>query len=153
LTRSVTVTNLANAKLDFIPIYQPPSIGGISSLQIGRTNTLSFSALPGAVEYQWRRFELLPPTPIGAENGTNGVIISQLPGYAVIESGKVNSGKAAYQLAIPKLNVFDPSQYITLSSPYIPGADSSLRFASRLGWTTSDERAEVQVSTNSGATW
>jgi hypothetical protein len=98
---------------------------------------------------------LAPARVEGAENGTNALSIVQTGDYPVIQDMLSASGTYAFHLATPLAmdNTSDQSQYLTLAPVYLVQSNSTLHFASRLGWAKSDQHARVQVSLDSGMTW
>lgn len=78
------------------------------------------------------------------------VTLSVSSGYSVLVSGPQIEGSGAFHLVHPN----DVStQTITLNPSFAVGADTKLFFESRLGTATASQVAEVQISTNDGASW
>ncbi len=147
--RTVVISNSANVKVDFVPVYAPPQISGPDLAASGRSNTYSFLPVPGAVFYQWSQAQRVHPLLEGAEKGTNNVVLAVSPGYAVVDSGIKLTGNFGFHLATPE----DSPQHLTLGDTFIPLAGSRLDFQSRLGVASVDQLAAVQVSTNNGVSW
>jgi len=63
----------------------------------------------------------------------------------------VKSGSFAFHLLTPVDGA--RSQYITLPPTYLVNDNASVSFQSRLGFTTPDQKAQVQVSTDNGVNW
>lgn len=150
-TRTATVAQAENVKLDLLPAYTPPSVGGPPQPAINAANAYQMTAVPAAAAYQWRSFELAAPAVEGAENAGAKVTIQKVGTYDVFESVTRKSGSYSFHLAHPPDGIRE--QAIVLNPSYVVGASSALRFASRLGWATENQTAKVQVSTNNGATW
>jgi hypothetical protein len=84
-----------------------------------------------------------------ANNGLGNFTISPPPYYYVITNPPVGPESACFHLTH-----LDPaSQLLQLNEMLLPSTNSTLSFASQLGYATSDETARVQASTNNGATW
>ncbi len=96
-----------------------------------------------------------PPRPVrilwteDAENGATRVIDRTHAAYPLIQSAIHAEGDHAFHLAhsAPTLNGFEIDRTIKIE------ADTQLFFMSRLGWAAAGQVAEVQVSTNGGASW
>jgi hypothetical protein len=149
--KSVTVANGANAKLDHLPAYSAPVIGGSTVAFVDRENPYVFSAVGGATTYEWRLTERKPWTNSeGAETGLSRFEADVSPGYDVVSTGVQHEGSASFRLAHPQP---PRSQSLTTHNRIRLGLDSELSFASRLGIASEDEVARVQISTNSGESW
>lgn len=149
--QTVTIANQLNSKLDFKPAYTAPLVTGPDAPATGRASLYSISSVPGATAYQWRAREIIAARAESAENGAGGVTIDQSEGYAVIQGEVKSGGLFAFHLAHP---ASDPRpQSVTLKPTYLLSANSSLSFASRLGWAAPGQTAKVQISLNDGQTW
>jgi hypothetical protein len=84
-----------------------------------------------------------------AENGTAYVIDGTSTAYSLIQSDSVSEGAYAFHLANPSFQ----TNWFEIDRDLAIGADTQLFFQSRLGWATSSQSAQVQLSTNGGATW
>jgi hypothetical protein len=84
-----------------------------------------------------------------ANSGLANFTISPPPYYYVITNPPVGAEPHCFHLTH-----LDPaSQLLQLNEVLLPSANSTVSFASQLGYATSDETARVQASTNNGATW
>ena len=84
-----------------------------------------------------------------ANNGMGNFTITPPPYYYVITNPPAGAEPACFHLTH-----LDPaSQLFQFNEIFLPSADSAISFASQLGYSTSDETARVQASTNNGATW
>jgi hypothetical protein len=147
----VTVANGANVKVDFVPVYRPPTIRGTNQPQTGQDNAYTFSAVPGATNYQWRSTRRALLTAVeGAENGLANVTTDISSGYSVVVTDVKYQGNASFHLAQPAP---PRAQYLLLNRLLRARTNAQLRFASRLGWATSCQVARAQISTNGGAAW
>ncbi len=150
-TKTVQVVGSKNVKLDFSPAYVAPVITGPSVPALERDNAYLVSSVAGATEYQWRSFQRQSAASEGAENDSTRLSIAQTGTYDAIEGIVVKHGLFAFHLVTPAAGAV--SQYITLSPNYMVGSASSLNFQSELGYATTDQHAQVQVSPDAGATW
>ena len=84
-----------------------------------------------------------------ANNGTGNFNITPPPYYYIITNPPAGSESACFHLTH-----LDPaSQLFQFNEIFLPSAGSAIIFSSQLGYSTSDETARVQASTNNGATW
>lgn len=147
----VTVTNLANVKLDFVPAYLPPSVLGPNPAAATNDNLYTSRLVGGATNYQWQINRLLPgPFVEGAEGDLSQVTLDVSPGYGPQITDRVASGIYAFHLAHPTP---PRPQILQLNPVFWVRTNSQLRFASRLGWATTNQVARVQVSRDEGRTW
>ena len=147
-----TVSGGNNVKVDFVPAYQPPQVYGPTLARIGASNQYSFPPVLAATNHQWRLAQRTPLTAVeGAETGTTYVTIKSTSGYSVIASDLKNSGAYSFHLAHPTASPV--AQSITLKRLLRPGPAAELRFASRLGYSSTSEVARVQVGLSNAAAW
>jgi hypothetical protein len=150
IQRTVTVTNLANLKLDYTPVYSAPVVSGPNPALLNQTNTYNFTAVAAAIQYQVERSELRPYSTVeGAENGSNNVSVIASAGYSVLIKDLVASGNSAFHLAQPSA----VAQTLALNPTFRANTNSQLMFAKRFGWGTANQVAHAQISTNTGASW
>ncbi len=84
-----------------------------------------------------------------ANNGPGNFTITPPSYYYVITNPPVGPENACFHLTH-----LDPaSQLFQFNEIFLPAANSTISFASQLGYATSDETARVQASTNNGTTW
>jgi len=146
----VTVSNLSNVKVDYVPAYSPPAISGPNPAALTNNNYYSFTTVGATTNYQYLVTRLSPYTAIeGAENGLTNVTVVQSPGYPVIINDLVYSGSHAFHLCQPD----GGSQFLTLNPILLPRTNSQLTFYKLLGYATSSQVAHAQFSTNGGAAW
>lgn len=118
---------------------------------MGLSNLYSFTAVPGATNYQWRVARSVLFTAVeGAENGTNNLTFSTSPAYQVITNDTKASGAYSFHLAHPAPAT---PQSLSFKRSFLPSPAAQLRFASRLVYATTNQVARAQVSTNQGAAW
>jgi uncharacterized protein YkwD len=140
----------SNVKADHWLSYVPPALSGPAKPVIKRNNPYSFTAVPGASQYEWKRNRLVAGAFIdGAENDLGNVTVTSSPGYSVVDHAVAASGQSSFHLAQP----LPEDQILTLNSLFVAGPSSSLSFASRLGWATASQFARVQISADRGGSW
>jgi hypothetical protein len=148
--RQVLVTNGQNLKVDYRPIYQPPTISGPETLRPGQIGTYAFSPVGAATAYTLTQSYRVAYTRIeGAEQGVGHLILAVSPGYEVQDFRVAASGNASFHLAMPQ----PESQTLELPDDLRPGPGALLLFASRLGYAFSNQIARAQISTNRGESW
>ncbi len=151
VTREATVRGLANVKLDHLPTYSPPVIGGASVATVGEGHVYPFGPVPAATAYEWQWLTRQSwADPEGAESGLGRIVADVSPGYSVVVSDVRSSGAAAFHLAHPVPKV---DQFLTLRNPILLGVASELSFSSRLGLAGTVQVAHAQISADNGATW
>ncbi len=143
-TVSISSTN-NNVKADFKPAYSPPSVSGDTLVAPGAPAPYQLSHTGGATSYEWRAMKRTP-VPFDGANSLSRVTAST---YALLSTQSKQEGSGSYQLTQPQAN----TATITYRSTFRAGAAPSLQFQSRLAAATSTQRAQVQVSTDNGATW
>ena len=147
---TVTVSNLYNVKVDYVPAYSPPVISGPNPAALTNNNTYSFTMVGAATNYQCAITQLTPYTAVeGAENGTNYVTIVSSPGYSVFASDVKASGNYSFHFCQPDAAV----QSLTFNATFLPHTNCQLVFSKRLGYATSSQIARAQISTNNGVAW
>ena len=90
----------------------------------------------------------------GAQNGASNFITDISPGYSVTTQGLAAAGGFCFQLGMPDL-ADQPAQdqILQLNRVLFPATNTLVRFAGLLGYATSNQVAEVQVSTTGGVSW
>ncbi|HNX05417.1 MAG TPA: hypothetical protein PKI32_07930, partial [Opitutales bacterium] len=89
-------------------------------------------------------------TLVNAADNTDAVTISPAsPGYSVQQSVIFAEGTGAFRLA----NASFQSVYLTLNDTIVPTFQTRLFFIGVMGYATTDQSAQVEVSTNNGSTW
>jgi len=146
----VTVTDLKNVKVDFVPVYQPPAITGKAEVLVGRAAAYQFGPVGGATAYQWRQVQRVSTNLVeDAEDGLADFTADTTPGYSVVVTDVKSAGNQAFHLAQPGPTL----QTLTLNRLLRLNADSKLEFMSRLGWATASQIARAQLSTDHGKSW
>ena len=140
-----------NVKVDFTPVYSPPTIAGPDPAAMNQDNSYRFTAVGAATAYQWeqsRRVALNLDE--GAENGLANLTAKTSPGYEVVSADAKSSGNFSFHLA----HIRPPDdQLLRLNRAVRVHFDSELVFHSRLGWATSNQVAKAQISSDDGTTW
>jgi hypothetical protein len=132
--------------------YIPTTISGPTQPAVGLPNNYTCVPPnnPSVTGYQW----LVAQTNSGnlfdgAENGPTNFTVNISPGYSVITNGPVASGHSSYYLAMPS----PLDQTLQLNEVLFPATNTQLSFAGLLGYATTNQIAEVQLSTSGGANW
>ena len=161
-TYTVTISNVTgvNVPSSFnytVTVFDPGTdgpitIAGADTLTAGQSGNYSFNAVSGATSYQWR---VLSGTPFtsgdGAESGTTGnFTVSASAGYNLVSNDIHANGARSFHLAhmVPAVD-----QVMTLNQQLVPGASATLNFNSRLGLSSPDQHAMVEISADDGVTW
>jgi hypothetical protein len=155
VSKTVTVKNRENVKMDLVLSYQAPILAGTATPAIGRANVYQITPVPGAVSYDVRTFQVKPTVVEGAENGTVALTLQTNGVYNVFDTQVKNLGDHSFHLAHFPLgeNLGPQPQIITLSPSFFVESDASLWFRTRLGVATTDQKALAQISTDDGVTW
>lgn len=125
-------------------------ISGPSNPVIGIPSNYTFSPVSIAESYEVLLAALQEGDYLeGAENGADNLIDNSNPSYDLITSTVSYSGTNSLHLAHPGA----VTESFELDKTFIPSATGTLQFYSRLGWSTSDESVQVQVSQNEGKSW
>lgn len=131
-----------------------PVISGNAQLMLNQPETYTYTPVPGAEAYQ-RQVATLSAfaTVFGAEsNTTTGFKVdADTTAYSVIASDMfATGGKYAFHLAHPAAR----TQTLTWNYTFfVRNAQATVKFDSLLGWATSAQSAQVQVSVDSGKNW
>ena len=124
-----------------------PVISGTAQVSVNAASAFTFSTVPNATGYQYSVQAVAALTLLDdAENGPGDVTVTPA-GTDLLEPGYGTNGSTAYQL------ISTPAEALALNPTILPTAGSTLRFASLLGYATTSETAEVQLSTDGGASW
>ena len=148
-TAYATVISNQNVKVDLRPGYPPPLVAGPGLPVANQSNSYSFTPVGGAVLHEWRQIHTRPAVANTASN-TNEVTVQTSGSYDVVNTETFVSPGSSFRLVH-----LEPPQYqiITLKSSFLLSNQPLLAFQSRLGKATSDQFAEVQISTDEGRAW
>lgn len=147
---NVTITDGENAKQDLVLTYVPPIIDGPTNPTVGQATGYVFTGVAGCTNYTLTEHEFSTDTCFeGAENGSNDVLLTLSAGYNPIIASPVVSGTGAWHLVQPSAT----DQIIEIDRDLFPRSGAAVYFASRLGWASSDQSAQVHVTTDNGANW
>src|SRR6185369_10927551 len=120
-----------------------PIISGPDQPAVNQSNIYSFVAVTNATAYQWRQTQRVAFTATeGAENDLTYFVTDTAPDYNVIVSSPRASGSFAFHLA----HTQPADQILSFIRALLPGTNGQMQFKSRLGWATSAQIANVQVS-------
>jgi hypothetical protein len=131
----------------------PITIAGSDTLASNTPGSYSFATLPGANTYQWRVLSASAFSGDGAESGAGNFTASVSAGYNVVTSDVHAGGANAFHLAHGTAPGFVVDQVLRLNQELVASANATLNFKSRLGLSSPDQRAMVEVSADQGATW
>lgn len=154
LVTTAYLTNYYNAKVDNKLTYSPPAVAavlGTNRIVVGVSNQFRFPVVPGAKGYQWRYAQTNVFNQVeGAESGTNNVVFSGSPGYAVVVTDQKRTGSSSFHLAHPQVFV---DQILTMKNVFRGRTNSAVRFATMMGYANTNQVARFQISTNCGLSW
>ena len=148
-SRTVSVIVGKNVKQDCILPYAGTRVLGPTSASVAGLNVYRVEQVLGASGYEWQsmRWDLFT----GLEGGEDGGVrfqFSGLAGWDPVKVGAAASGTRSFQLV--HTNGLDQ---VLQFKPWVrPGVGSEIRFKSYLGYTTTNQIAAVEVSTN-GLQW
>lgn len=147
--RSVTVIVGKNVKQDWVLPYGGTRVLGPTAASSVGLNVFRVEPVLGASGYQWAsmRWESFSGVE-GAEEGGLRFQFSGLDGWDPVKLGTPSSGTRSFQLV--HTNGLD--QILEFKPIVRPSAGSEIRFKSFLGYTTTNQIASVEVSTN-GIQW
>ncbi|MDX1953551.1 MAG: carboxypeptidase regulatory-like domain-containing protein [Verrucomicrobiota bacterium] len=151
--RSVSVSNLQNVKVDFIPTLQVASISGSATPSIGQANPYQIRLIGGATEYDWLAYENMALESEGAENGLANVDTNVVaaPGVQVIATDYKASGNASFYLY--HLNPGAVPQTITFQDEFLLSANSQVTFQSMLRFALEAQVARMEIQRDEGKPW
>jgi hypothetical protein len=147
--RSVTVIAGKNVKQDWVLPYGGTRVQGPTSASSVGLNVFRVEPVLGASGYEWAsmRWEAFSGVE-GAEDGGVRFQFSGLDGWDPVKLGTPASGTRSFQLV--HTNGLD--QILQFKPIVRPSAGSEIRFKSFLGYTSTNQIASVEVSTN-GIQW
>ena len=126
------------------------SLTGSDAATVGQSLSYSFSSFPSATHYQWRSLQFSRTSFVdGAEGDLSQFISDASSGYAVQASGVSASGGRSFHFAHPE----PVNQILTMVGEWVPSSQTQLTFASRLGLSSPNQKARVQVSQDGGINW
>ena len=135
----------SDAQITTVSGTDTPGTGGPSSYEV---------AVPTfATGFQWRDLETDSFNTIyGAESSLDGLIDGTTDGFTPRNTELAASGGGAYHLTHANGSA---NETLTLPRTYLipAGGSGSLSFASRLGFSTTDQFSRVEISLNDGVSW
>lgn len=150
LASSVTVSDRANVKMDYLVDYAPGVTGAAKPLP-GLPVTYAVNPLPLAEKYQIERNISVPFTRTeGGEQGMDEFTYAGIGSYTVLQSVIKHAGTSAFRLAH---NAPIGDEFLEWNRSFVVGPNASLTFQSRLGSAFENETAAFQVSNNDGVDW
>lgn len=153
-TTNVTVSGGLNIKVDWRPVYQPPTLTGPNNPVNGFNMNYGFTTPIGITSYSWQVLTLTPLSFMdNADNGLNNFTVITSAGYSVSGPDNVVARSSVFHLTHPELPNPPQNQILELKTTIIPKTGASLSFASRLAFATEDQVPKVQVSQDNGVNW
>lgn len=146
-TADLAIPASTNAKLDLKLDYLPPSIVSPAVAHTGQSHTLSFSSVPGATNYRWKRWTTAPAP---AENCESIDEVTASTAYPILNGSVKYQGSYSFHLV--KGGVSN-DQWIELGGLYRGAATSAMSFRSRIRYSTTSETYSVQVREEGGLDW
>lgn len=146
---SAIISNGANVKVDYIPIYNPPALTGPENLATGVAGHFTFTPAPGADTHQWFATRLAPALPENCDSLGGWTAIDSAGGIRVSTSVK-DEGAGCFQIASSDGL---KSRSLTSKAAWTPATGAELRFRSRLGLAASTQKARVLGTVDNGASW
>lgn len=148
-SRTVSVIVGKNVKQDCILPYAGTRVLGPTSASVTGLNVYRVEQILGASGYEWQsmRWDLFSGSE-GGEDGGARFLFSGLAGWDPVKVGAAASGTRSFQLVHT-----NGLEQILQYKPWVrPGVGSEIRFKSYLGFTSTNQIAAVEVSTN-GIQW
>lgn len=128
---------------------QVATITGNAIPTAGVNTTYTFNTVSFAKGYEARITELTTETKTYTAETTSPVVTDRTStSYNLLATGAGVSGTTAYRLA-PATS----SEVLEFPLTYIPSTTSTLQFASKLGYATTNQTAVIQISIDNGLTW
>jgi hypothetical protein len=134
------------------PGYVPLIVSGTNtpSISVGNRYTCTPASNPNTTGYQW--LSAVATNGDLVDNALNGLTNFSLtptpPPYPIITTASVGGGKCFHLCHTNPV-----TQILQLNELLFPATNATLSFKSLLGYATSNEVAQVQVSTNMGTGW
>ena len=148
-SRSVTVLAGRNVKQDCVLPYGGTRVSGPTLGTSTGLNVFRVEQVLGAEDYECLSMRWDPFGPAeGAETGLGRLDFAGLAGWDPVKAGGAASGSRSFQL----VHTNGLEQVLRLRPLLRPGAAGEVRFKSFLGYTTTNQIASVEVSTN-GIDW
>lgn len=145
---SAVIANQENEKVDFTPVYTPPSLTGASVVEALTEASYNFPTVIGATSYEGRRV-LNVNAATDAADDLNRVTVVKSGNYSVLSTSLKDTGTGAFHLA----SATSTDQIITYNASFHVKAAASLSFRSRLRLASAIQFAKVQVSDDNGGSW
>lgn len=148
-TRTVTIIAGKNVKQDWVLPYGGTRVMGPTFASSVGLNVFRVEPVSGASGYEWAsmRWDAFSGVE-GAEEGGVRFQFSGLDGWDPVKLGTPASGARSFQL----VHTNGLEQLLQFKPIVRPSAGAEIRFKSFLGYTTTNQIASVEVSTN-GIQW
>jgi hypothetical protein len=149
-TRSFSYSTLVFDPDQDAPGNTALTISGASNAAHGQAANFTFGNVAGATAYQWRSMAVQPLVfDDGAEAGSANFTSTLSAGYSLVTTDARATGSSSFHLA----HTVATDQVFQLKSTLVGTSGAVLRFASRLGNSTTSQRALVEASTDEGKNW
>ncbi len=150
VAKTAVVSGGQNSKVDLRLDYVAPTLQGPATPAVGQSNPYQPTPVPAATAFKWVASRRFPVTsPLGAENGQEGVSIETSAGYPCIQTLRASSGSHSYRLTTPD----GLDQTLRLTNRYAGGTAPVLHFAVEFGYATTFQTLSAEISTDGGAMW
>ena len=148
-SKTVTVLVGKNVKQDLALPYAGTRVSGPTAASSVGLNVFRIEPVLGASGYEWHSMRWDAFTGVeGAEDGAVRFQFSGLDGWDPVKTGTPASGTHSFQLV--HTNGLD--QILRFKPVIRPTAGAEIRYKSYLGYTTTNQIASVEISTN-GTQW
>lgn len=149
-TTNITVTGGLNFKVDWVPVYQPPTLTGPANPVNGFNMSYGFTTPIGITDYSWQVVALTPLSfADNADSGLDNFTANTSAGYSVTGADNVVARSSVFHLAHPQ----PESQKLQLKTVFIPKLGAALSFVYRFSNGTELQVPRVQYSQDNGQTW
>ncbi len=128
-----------------------PIIAGQQLPDINTPLNYQFSQVPNADGYEYLLSKTAQASVYDAEGTLHVDLDANISAeYSIIETDQIATGNASYHLAHTPTPV---NQYLTINKILTVGNNAQISFDSFLGFATSDQVAQLQISVDNGTSW
>lgn len=149
-TTNITVSGGLNFKVDWVPVYQAPTLTGPANPVNGFNMNYGFTTPIGITDYSWQVVALTPLSFTDhADGGLDNFTANTSGGYSVTGADNVVTRSSVFHLVHPE----PESQRLQLKTVFIPKPGAALSFVYRFSNGSELQVPRVQFSQDSGQTW